>query len=104
MAKDKVKEINQAGVRIARQAAGKDTFVLGTVVLPGLKQCELSLDEIIQETLQVNYLLETNQIDGLLFETYYDEEIIAVLKAVRPLTDLPIIITLLFMKRELQKW
>lgn len=91
---DKVKEINQAGVRIARQAAGKDIFVLGTVgALRGLKQCELSLDEIIQETLeQVNYLLETNQIDGLLFETYYDEEeIIAVLKAVRPLTDLPII-------------
>lgn len=28
---DKVKEINQAGVRIARQAAGEDTFVLGTV-------------------------------------------------------------------------
>lgn len=91
---DKVKEINQAGVRIARQAAGKDIFVLGTIgALRGLKQCELSLDEIIQETLeQVNYLLETNQIDGLLFETYYDEEeIIAVLKAVRPLTDLPII-------------
>lgn len=91
---DKVKEINQAGVRIARQAAGKDIFVLGTVgALRGLKQCELSLDEIIQETLeQVNYLLETNQIDGLLFETYYDEEeIIEVLKAVRPLTDLPII-------------
>lgn len=91
---DKIKEINQAGVKIARQAAGEDTFVLGTVgALRGLKQCDLTLDEIIQETLeQVGYLLETKEIDGLLFETYYDEEeIIEVLKAVRPLTDLPII-------------
>lgn len=91
---EKIKEINQAGVKIARQAAGEDTFVLGTVgALRGLKQCELTLNEIIKETLeQVRYLLETEEIDGLLFETYYDEEeIIEVLKVVRPLTDLPII-------------
>ena len=91
---DQVKEINQAGVKIAREAAGDDAFVLGTVgALRGLKQCNLTLDEIIEETLeQVGYLIETNQIDGLLFETYYDEEeIIEVLKAVRPITDLPII-------------
>ncbi|MDO4964674.1 MAG: homocysteine S-methyltransferase family protein, partial [Streptococcus gallolyticus] len=91
---DQVKEINQAGVKIAREAAGDDAFVLGTVgALRGLKQCDLTLDEIIEETLeQVGYLIETNQIDGLLFETYYDEEeIIEVLKAVRPITDLPII-------------
>ena len=73
---EKIKEINQAGVKIARQAAGEDTFVLGTVgALRGLKQCELTLNEIIKETLeQVRYLLETEEIDGLLFETYYDEE------------------------------
>lgn len=89
-----VKEINQAGVKIARQAAGEKVFVLGTVgASRGIKQCELTLGEIIEETLeQVNCLLETNQIDGLLFETFYnEEEIIEVLKAVRPLTDLPII-------------
>lgn len=91
---DQVKEINQAGVKIAREATGDDAFVLGTVgALRGLKQCDLTLDEIIEETLeQVGYLIVTNQIDGLLFETYYDEEeIIEVLKAVRPITDLPII-------------
>lgn len=91
---EQVKAINQAGVELARKAAGEDAFVLGTVgALRGLKQCDLTLDEIIEETLeQVGYLLETKQIDGLLFETYYDEEeIIEVLKAVRPLTDLPII-------------
>lgn len=91
---EQVKAINQSGVELARKAAGEDAFVLGTVgALRGLKQCDLTLDEIIEETLeQVGYLLETKQIDGLLFETYYDEEeIIEVLKAVRPLTDLPII-------------
>ena len=61
---DQVKEINQAGVKIAREAAGDDAFVLGTVgALRGLKQCNLTLDEIIEETLeQVGYLIETNQL------------------------------------------
>lgn len=91
---NQVKEINQAGARLARQAAEENTFVLGTVgASRGLKQCELSLDEILAETLeQVTALLETGDLDGLLFETYYDvEELLAVVETVRPLTDLPII-------------
>lgn len=91
---NQVKEINQAGARLARQAAEENTFVLGTVgASRGLKQCELSLDEILAETLeQVTALLETGDLDGLLFETYYDvEELLAVVESVRPLTDLPII-------------
>lgn len=91
---NQVKEINQAGARLARQAAEENTFVLGTVgASRGLKQCDLSLDEILAETLeQVTALLETGDLDGLLFETYYDvEELLAVVESVRPLTDLPII-------------
>lgn len=91
---NQVKEINQAGAHLARQAAGENTFVLGTIgASRGLKQCELSLDEILEETLeQVTALLETDELDGLLFETYYDvEELLAVIEAVRPLTDLPLI-------------
>ena len=94
---DDVKRINQEGVRLAREAAGDEVFVLGTVgASRGLKQYELTLDEIVSETLeQVNALIETKQIDGILFETYYDvEELLAVLKAVRPLTDLPIVTNL----------
>ncbi|GAB7568908.1 MULTISPECIES: homocysteine S-methyltransferase family protein [unclassified Gemella] len=91
---NKFKEINKKAVEIARKAAGEDHFVLGTIgAIRGLRECELTLDQIVDETIaQVNVLLATNKIDGLLFETYYDqEEIQEVLKAVRPLTSLPII-------------
>lgn len=92
-----IKEINQAGVKIAREAAGDEIFVLGTVGgSRGLKQCDLTLEEIIDQTIeQVTYLLDGKLIDGLLFETYYDvEELLAVLEAVRPVTDIPIITNL----------
>ncbi|MFS1664281.1 bifunctional homocysteine S-methyltransferase/methylenetetrahydrofolate reductase [Streptococcus sp. zg-JUN1979] len=91
---DKVKEINQAAAYLARQAAGEDIYVLGTIgASRGLKQCDLPLDEIIKETVeQARYLLETEQLDGLLLETYYDmEELTTVLEVLRPMTDLPII-------------
>ena len=89
--------INRAGVALAREVAGKETFVLGTVgASRGLRQCDLTLDEIVAETLeQVGFLTADDHLDGLLFETYYDpEELLAVVKAVRPLTDLPIVANL----------
>lgn len=91
---DKFEEINIRAAEIARSAAGEKTIVLGTIgAIRGLRECELTLESIINETLdQVKVLLSTNKIDGLLFETYYDqEEIRAVLTEVRKLTDLPII-------------
>lgn len=91
---DDVHAINLAGAKLAREVAGDGTFVLGTIgATRGLKQCNLSLQEIIEETLeQVHALLASEVIDGLLFETYYDtDELLAVLKAVRPLTRLPIL-------------
>lgn len=89
-----IRGINLVGARLARKVAGDKAFVLGTVgASRGLKQCDLSLEQILEETLeQVDALLASEVIDGLLFETYYDtEELLAVLKAVRPLTELPII-------------
>ncbi|HHV3625430.1 TPA: bifunctional homocysteine S-methyltransferase/methylenetetrahydrofolate reductase [Streptococcus agalactiae] len=92
---DQVVSINQAAVNIAHQATlGKETFILGTVGgFRSQRQCDLTLDNIVEETLeQVEALLATGQLDGLLFETYYDiEEITTVLKIVREMTDLPII-------------
>ncbi|MCS4487701.1 bifunctional homocysteine S-methyltransferase/methylenetetrahydrofolate reductase [Streptococcus sciuri] len=91
---DEVKQINQEAVAIARKEAGADVYVLGTIgASRGLRQCELSIEEIVAETLeQAGYLLETGELDGLLLETYYDiDELIAVLTALRPLTNLPII-------------
>ena len=91
---DQVKDINQAGARLAREVAGPKTFVLGTIGgSRGVRECDLSLEEIVEETLeQAHYLLETGLLDGLLLETYYDiEELEAVLKALRPKTELPIL-------------
>ena len=91
---DKFEEINIRAAEIARSAAGEKTFVLGTIgAIRGLRECELTLEAIVNETLdQVKVLLSTEKIDGLLFETYYDqEEIRTVLSEVRKLTDLPII-------------
>lgn len=91
---DKFEEINTRAAEIARSAAGEKTIVLGTIgAIRGLRECELTLESIVNETLdQVKVLLSTEKIDGLLFETYYDqEEIRTVLPEVRKLTDLPII-------------
>ncbi|WP_315498704.1 bifunctional homocysteine S-methyltransferase/methylenetetrahydrofolate reductase [Gemella sanguinis] len=91
---DKFEEINIRAAEIARSAAGEKTFVLGTIgAIRGLRECELTLEAIVNETLdQVKVLLSTEKIDGLLFETYYDqEEIRTILPEVRKLTDLPII-------------
>lgn len=91
---DKFEEINIRAAEIAREAAGENIIVLGTIgAIRGLRECELTLETIVDETLaQVQVLLSTGKIDALLFETYYDqEEIRAVLAKVRPLTDLPII-------------
>ena len=91
---DKFEEINIRAAEIARSAAGEKTFVLGTIgAIRGLRECELTLESIVNETLdQVKVLLATEKIDGLLFETYYDqEEIRTILSEARKLTDLPII-------------
>lgn len=91
---DMFEEINIRAAEIARSAAGEKTFVLGTIgAIRGLRECELTLEAIVNETLdQVKVLLSTEKIDGLLFETYYDqEEIRTILSEVRKLTDLPII-------------
>ena len=91
---DKFEEINIRAAEIARSAAGEKTIVLGTIgAIRGLRECELTLDAIVNETLdQIKVLLSTGKIDGLLFETYYNqEEIRTILPEVRKLTDLPIV-------------
>ena len=69
----KVKEIHKAAVQIAKRAANKETFILGTVGgFRGIKQEDLSLSTIQYHTdNQIDTLIEEG-VDGLLFETYYD--------------------------------
>ena len=89
----KVKEIHKAAVQIAKRAANKETFILGTVGgFRGIKQEDLSLSTIQYHTdNQIDTLIEEG-VDGLLFETYYDlDEITSVITATRQKYDIPII-------------
>lgn len=89
----KVKEIHKAAVQIAKRAANKETFILGTVGgFRGIKQEDLSLSTIQYHTdNQIDTLIEEG-VDGLLFETYYDlDELTSVITAIRQKYDIPII-------------
>lgn len=89
----KVKEIHKAAVQIAKRAANKETFILGTVGgFRGIKQEDLSLSTIQYHTdNQIDTLIEEG-VEGLLFETYYDlDELTSVITATRQKYDIPII-------------
>ena len=90
---DRVKKINQVAVQIAKKAAGKDTFILGTI--GGIHGSQTSIgtkEEIKRSFREQLYCLLLEGVDGLLLETYYDfDELTTVLKIAREETDLPII-------------
>lgn len=97
---DQVTAINQAAVQIAssaRQHADHPVYILGTI--GGLAG---DTDQEIQRatpvaiaaslTEQLDALLATNQLDGILLETYYAlPELLAALKLVKAKTNLPVI-------------
>ncbi len=88
---DKVKAIHQATIRIAKKAANKDTYILGTVGgFRGIKQEDISLQTILYHTeIQIDTLIEEG-VDALLFETYYDlEELTNVISRTRKKYDIP---------------
>lgn len=90
---DQVKKINQAAVRLAKQAAGKDTFVIGTIGGIHGSQTSIGTQEEIKRSFREQlYCLLLEGVDGLLLETYYDfDELTTVLKIAREETDIPII-------------
>lgn len=89
-----VKAFNESAVQIAKKAASKGgQFVLGTIGgIRGVRKSDATLDEIIRSLdEQAGYLLAGN-LDGLLLETYYDfDELMASVKHLRKITDVPII-------------
>ncbi|ARJ50914.1 bifunctional homocysteine S-methyltransferase/methylenetetrahydrofolate reductase [Staphylococcus lutrae] len=88
-----VKAIHQAAVAIAKRAAHAETFILGTVGgFRSMKQGELSLSAIQYHTdIQVDTLVAAG-VDGLLFETYYDDqELLNAIVQTRQKYDIPII-------------
>lgn len=90
---DQVEAINQAGVRLAREAAGDSVYVVGSVggILGGKRkgippeELEQAFDE------QIKSLVEAG-VDGLLLETFcfFDEALLA-LSVARKYSSLPII-------------
>jgi homocysteine S-methyltransferase len=91
-----VRKINKTAVNLARQAAKKTSFVVGTV--GGIRRFQLeewSLREIeVAFSEQMNELLSEG-VDGLLLETIYDlEEAKMATRLARKLTNLPIIVNL----------
>ncbi|MDQ0215600.1 homocysteine S-methyltransferase [Oikeobacillus pervagus] len=91
---NKREKINKAAVQIAKQAAGlNDTFVLGTIGgIRGVRKSDATLQEIVVAFCEQAESLLSEDIDGLLLETYYDlEEITTVVHTARKMTDLPII-------------
>jgi methionine synthase / methylenetetrahydrofolate reductase (NADH) len=93
---DKVREINLAGARLARESAGEDLYVGGSVGPLGLRLEPLgptSLDEArsaFRE--QVNALAEGG-VDLIIIETMMDlEEAHQALLAVREATSLPVVV------------
>lgn len=90
---DSVKEINTAAIQIAKKAAKKNAYVLGTIGgNRGIKPNTISLDEIKRCFREQLYCILLEGVDGILLETYYDrEELETVFAIARKETDLPII-------------
>ncbi|MFH1023119.1 MAG: bifunctional homocysteine S-methyltransferase/methylenetetrahydrofolate reductase [Planctomycetota bacterium] len=88
---DRVRDINLAGARIAREAAGDDAFVAGSVgpVNPRGREdlTESDLDDIYRERMLA---LAEGNVDALIYETFTRlDELLRVLALHRRTVDLP---------------
>jgi methionine synthase I (cobalamin-dependent)/5,10-methylenetetrahydrofolate reductase len=90
---DDVKAINRAAVQLAKTAANKHSYVLGTIGgLRSVNKSAITIEEIKRTFREQLYVLLHEDVDGLLLETYYDlEELKTVLAIARKETDKPII-------------
>lgn len=92
---DKVAEICIAGARLARQAAGDDGFVLGSIGPVG--RAAVGGEPVSEEALAAAFAecavaLAEGGVDGILLETFVSTaELEVALKAVKAAVDLPVI-------------
>jgi homocysteine S-methyltransferase len=86
-------ELNERGARLAREAAGTDVFVLGSVgPLRGRETEEITPDDMRQAFTEQISALASGGVDVILFETFgYLEDLLAALKCKQAVTDLPAI-------------
>ncbi len=96
----KVREINEAGARLAREAAGRDHWVLGSIgPLTGVKheEVEPSDDEKGAAFAEQAAALEAGGCDALILETFTDlREILVALKAAKSAAKLPVVAQMTF--------
>ncbi|MFP3489751.1 homocysteine S-methyltransferase family protein, partial [Staphylococcus sp. SIMBA_130] len=87
------KKINTKAVELARKAAKKDTFVLGTIGgIHGAQALNDTKEEIKRSFREQLYCLLLEGVDGLILETYYNlDELLTVLEIAREETTIPII-------------
>jgi methionine synthase I (cobalamin-dependent)/5,10-methylenetetrahydrofolate reductase len=90
---EQVREINIQAVRLAKEVVQDKAYVVGTIGgMRGVKKKATPIHEITRQFQEQLDSLLSEQVDGLLLETYYDlEELTAVLKLARKQTQLPII-------------
>jgi len=93
---DEIKAINVKAVQIAKKAAKKaktTPYVIGTIGgIRSIRKNAYSLEELRRNFREQLYLLLSEDLDGLILETYYDlEELRTVLQIARKETNLPII-------------
>ncbi|QCR33924.1 bifunctional homocysteine S-methyltransferase/methylenetetrahydrofolate reductase [Lysinibacillus sp. SGAir0095] len=91
---DKVIEINEAALSIAKNAVGTgNQFILGSIgAIRGVRKSDVTLEEILAAIKEQAKILIEGKVDGLLLETYYDfEELSETIKLLRKETSLPII-------------
>src|SRR5690625_4854499 len=91
-----VKKINARAVQIAKEASNGRAYVLGSIGgIHGGKIINETMAEIKRSFREQLYSLLLEDVDGLIFETYYDiEELKAVLQIAREETDIPIVANL----------
>ncbi|MGM1020735.1 MAG: bifunctional homocysteine S-methyltransferase/methylenetetrahydrofolate reductase [Bacillota bacterium] len=89
----KVEEINRAGVRIARAAAGPEHYVVGAVgSICGGKRLNISKAELARNYDQQIDALLSEGVDGILCETFYSlDEVRIALRGVRKYSSIPVI-------------
>jgi len=89
---EKVKEINQTAVKIAKEASQNNAYVLGNIGGIHGGQNVIEPEEIKRSFREQLYCLLLEGVDGLILETYYDlDELTTVLEIARKETDVPII-------------
>ncbi|MGD7009152.1 bifunctional homocysteine S-methyltransferase/methylenetetrahydrofolate reductase [Metabacillus sp. 84] len=89
---DDIRKINSQAVKLARQAAGSQAYVLATMGgVRAFKKSSHTLEELKRSFREQLYVLLNEDIDGLLLETFYDlEELKAVLEIARKETNKPV--------------